>query len=494
MDYCAGSERNLTLVMDLYELTMSYNYFKQGTKDEYVYFDMYYRKNPDNGGFSIFAGLQQLIECVKNLHFSEGDIAYLRSLNKFDEDFFDYLRNFKFTGSIYAVKEGTPVFPNEPLITIRAKFIEAQLIETLLLVTINHQSLIATKAHRIVREAKGRPVMEFGARRAQGYDSATYGARAAYIGGVAGSATVSAGLMFGIPVLGTMAHSFVQSFDSEFEAFKAYALTYPDDCVLLVDTYDTLKSGVPNAIRVAEEVLAPMGKKLKGIRLDSGDIAYLSKRARMMLDVAGLKDTTITASNALDEYLIRSLLDQGAQIDAFGVGENLIVSQSSPVFGGVYKLVALEKDNQIIPKIKISENTEKITNPGYKRVYRLFENETGKAIADVIAFHDEVIDNNKDLTIYHQSNIWKFKTITANTYTVEELQVPIFIDGKCVYPEYTVDEIREYAKKERHRLWDEIFRLEYPHDYYVDLTKSLLDYKLKMLEEHNRKIQEGKNG
>jgi putative nicotinate phosphoribosyltransferase len=447
---------------------------------------MYYRKNPDNGGYSIFAGLQQLIECIDHLHFSEGDIEYLRSLNKFDEEFFDYLRDFHFTGTIYAVKEGTPVFPNEPLVTIRAKFIEAQLIETLLLVTVNHQSLIATKANRIVKEAKGRPVMEFGARRAQGYDSATYGARAAYIGGVAGTATVSAGMMFNIPVVGTMAHSFVQSFDSEYEAFKTYALTYPDDCVLLVDTYDTLKSGVPNAIRIANEVLAPIGKKLKGIRLDSGDIAYLSKKARMMLDVAGLVDTKITASNSLDEYLIRSLLDQGAKIDSFGVGENLIVSKNSPVFGGVYKLVAIEKDNKIISKIKISENVEKITNPGYKKVYRLFENETGKAIGDVIAFHDEKITSDQDLTIYHQSNIWIFKTIFANTYTVEELQVPVFVDGKKVYPEYTLDEIREYSNIQKQRIWDEVFRLEYPHDYYVDLTKNLLDHKIKMLEEKRK--------
>ncbi len=468
MNKHAGSERNLTLVMDLYELTMAYNYFKQGNKDQLVYFDMFYRKNPDNGGFAVFAGLQQLIECIKNLHFSEGDIEYLRSLQKFDEDFLDYLLDFKFTGSIYAMKEGTPVFPNEPLITVKAKFIEAQIIETMLLVTVNHQSLIATKAHRVVQEAKGRPVMEFGARRAQGYDSATYGARAAYIGGVAGTATVSAGEMFDIPVVGTMAHSFVQSFDSEYEAFKAYALTYPDDCVLLVDTYDTLKSGVPHAIEIAKEVLEPMGKKLKGIRLDSGDISYLSKRARAMLDVAGLTYVSISASNSLDEYLIRSLLNQGAQLDSFGVGENLIVSKSSPVFGGVYKLVAIEKNGQIIPKIKISENTEKITNPGYKRVYRLFENETGKAIADLIAFYDEEIDCTKDLTIYHQSDIWKFKTIEANTYTVEELQVPIFEDGKFVYQELSVKEIRDYSMQEKARLWDEIFRLEFPHNYYVE--------------------------
>lgn len=488
MNKHAGSERNLTLVMDLYELTMAYNYFKQGNKDQLVYFDMFYRKNPDNGGFAVFAGLQQLIECIKNLHFSEGDIEYLRSLQKFDEDFLDYLLDFKFTGSIYAMKEGTPVFPNEPLITVKAKFIEAQIIETMLLVTVNHQSLIATKAHRVVQEAKGRPVMEFGARRAQGYDSATYGARAAYIGGVAGTATVSAGEMFDIPVVGTMAHSFVQSFDSEYEAFKAYALTYPDDCVLLVDTYDTLKSGVPHAIEIAKEVLEPMGKKLKGIRLDSGDISYLSKRARAMLDVAGLTYVSISASNSLDEYLIRSLLNQGAQLDSFGVGENLIVSKSSPVFGGVYKLVAIEKNGQIIPKIKISENTEKITNPGYKRVYRLFENETGKAIADLIAFYDEEIDCTKDLTIYHQSDIWKFKTIEANTYTVEELQVPIFEDGKFVYQELSVKEIRDYSMQEKARLWDEIFRLEFPHNYYVDLTKNLLDFKIKMLEERENKM------
>ena len=488
MNKHAGSERNLTLVMDLYELTMAYNYFKQGNKDQLVYFDMFYRKNPDNGGFAVFAGLQQLIECIKNLHFSEGDIEYLRSLQKFDEDFLDYLLDFKFTGSIYAMKEGTPVFPNEPLITVKAKFIEAQIIETMLLVTVNHQSLIATKAHRVVQEAKGRPVMEFGARRAQGYDSATYGARAAYIGGVAGTATVSAGEMFDIPVVGTMAHSFVQSFDSEYEAFKAYALTYPDDCVLLVDTYDTLKSGVPHAIEIAKEVLEPMGKKLKGIRLDSGDISYLSKRARAMLDVAGLTYVSISASNSLDEYLIRSLLNQGAQLDSFGVGENLIVSKSSPVFGGVYKLVAIEKNGQIIPKIKISENTEKITNPGYKRVYRLFENETGKAIADLIAFYDEEIDCTKDLTIYHQSDIWKFKTIEANTYTVEELQVPIFEDGKFVYQELSVKEIRDYSMQEKARLWDEIFRLEFPHNYYVDVRRK---EKIKMAR-FDRKVERTK--
>ncbi len=476
-----SSERNITLIMDFYELTMSYNYFKLGKKDDIVYFDMFFRKNPDQGGMTIFAGLQQLIEAIQDMRFTEGDIEYLRQQNKFDEDFFDYLRNFQFTGTNYSVPEGTPVFPYEPLVTVKAKLIEAQLIETFLLVSINHQSLIATKAHRICQEAKGRAVMEFGARRAQGYDGAHYGARAAYIGGVSGTATVSAGKEFNIPVLGTMAHSFVQSFDTEYEAFEAYAKTYPDACVLLVDTYDTLKSGVPNAIKVAEEVLKPMGKRLAGIRLDSGDIAYLTKKARMMLDVAGYTDCKITVSNALDEYLIRSILEQGAPIDSFGVGENMIVSKSSPVFGGVYKLAAVEKDGHIIPKIKISENTEKITNPGYKKVYRLIERETHKAIADVITFYDEILNENQDLTIYHQSDAWKNKTLYAGTYDIIPLQTLVFDEGQCVYPKYTLDEIRKYSQEQKNLLWDELFRLEYPHIYYVDLTKNLLDYKLKML-------------
>lgn len=481
-----SSERNITLIMDFYELTMSYNYFKLGKGEQIVYFDMFYRKNPDGGGFVIFAGLQQLIEAIKDMRFTDGDIEYLRQLNIFDEDFFEYLKNFSFTGTIYSVPEGTPVFPYEPLVTIKAKLIEAQLIETFLLVTINHQSLIATKTHRVCQEAKGRAVMEFGARRAQGYDGAHYGARAAYIGGVSGTATTSAGKAFDIPVLGTMAHSFVQSFDNEFEAFKAYAEVYPDSCVLLVDTYDTLKSGVPNAIRVAEEILAPLGKRLAGIRLDSGDIAYLTKKARMMLDVAGLSDCKITVSNSLDEYLIRSVLEQGAQIDSFGVGENMIVSKSSPVFGGVYKLAAVEKDGQIIPKIKISENTEKITNPGYKKVYRLIEKETNKAIADVIAFHDEILDENQDLVIYHQSDAWKNKTLLAGTYQIKPLQELVFDEGKCVYPTYSLQEIRDYSFQQKALLWDEVFRLEYPHIYYVDLTKKLLDYKLEMLAKGGR--------
>ncbi len=483
MKYNVNRARNITLVMDFYELTMSYSYFKKGMKDEIVYFDMFYRKNPDNGGVVITAGLQQLIEAVEDMHFSDGDFDYLRSLHIFDEAFLDYLKNFKFTGDIWAVPEGTPVFPYEPLVTVRAPIIEAQLIETFLLVTINHQSLIATKAHRVVQEAKGRPVMEFGARRAQGYDGATYGARAAYIGGASGTATVSAGEMFGIPVLGTMAHSFVQSFDSEYEAFKAYAEIYPDNCILLVDTYDTLKSGIPNAIRVAEEVLIPNGHRLAGIRIDSGDIAYLTKKARAMLDVAGLTDAKISISNSLDEYLIRSVLEQGAKIDSFGVGENMITSKSAPVFGGVYKMAAVEKDGKIIPKIKISENTEKITNPGYKKVYRLIEKETQKALGDIIMFANEKINVNDDLTIYSQFDKWLNKTLPAGEFEYFELQKPVFKDGQCIYPEYTLDEIRENVKKQSALMWDEIFRLEYPHKYYVDLSRKLIDYKLKMLEE-----------
>lgn len=479
-----NSARNVTLVMDFYELTMSYDYFKQGMKDEIVYFDMFYRNNPDNGGVVIVAGLQQLIEAVEDMHFTDGDIEYLRSLQVFDEDFLNYLKTFKFHGDIWAVPEGTPVFPYEPLVTVRAPIMEAQMLETFLLVTINHQSLIATKTHRVVQEAKGRPVMEFGARRAQGYDAATYGARAAYIGGAAGTATVAAGKMFGIPVLGTMAHSFIQSFDTEYEAFKAYAEIYPDNCTLLVDTYDTLKSGIPNAIKVAEDVLIPQGHRLAGIRIDSGDIAYLTKKAREMLDVAGLTDCKISISNSLDEYLIRSVLEQGAQIDSFGVGENMITSKSSPVFGGVYKMCAVEKDGKIIPKIKISENTEKITNPGYKKVYRLIEKETNKALGDIITFADEKINKDEDdLTIYSQLDKWLNKTLPAGEYDYFELQKPVFKNGTCVYPKLTLDEIRENERKQSALMWDEIFRLEYPHKYYVDLSRKLIDYKLKMLEE-----------
>ena len=478
--------RNLTLLTDLYQLTMLNGYFEKNIHEDIVVFDMFFRKNACNGGYTIICGIEQLVEYINNLHFSDEDLEYLKSLGLFSDKFLDFLKDFKFTGDIYAVEEGTIMFPKEPIITVKAPLYQAQLIETALLTIVNFQSLIATKASRVCYAAKGDPVFEFGLRRAQGPDAGTYGARAAVVGGCAGTANVLAGKMFDIPVVGTQAHSWVQKFDNELDSFRAYADVYPDNCLLLVDTYDTLKSGVPNAIEIAKEVLEPMGKKLKGIRLDSGDISYLSKRARAMLDVAGLTYVSISASNSLDEYLIRSLLNQGAQLDSFGVGENLIVSKSSPVFGGVYKLVAIEKDGQIIPKIKISENTEKITNPGYKRVYRLFENETGKAMADLITFHDEVIDSTKDLTIYHQSDVWKFKTIEADTYTVEELQVPIFENGKFVYEKLSVKEIRDYSMKEKARLWDEIFRLEFPHNYYVDLSKKLLDYKIKMLEEKRK--------
>ncbi len=474
-------KRNLTLVMDLYELTMAYNYFQKGLENQVVYFDMYYRKNPDHGGYAIFAGLEQVIECIQNLHFSSEDIDYLRSLNLFDESFLSYLSDFKFTGNIYSVKEGTPVFPNEPLITIEAKVIEAQLIETMILVTINHQTLIATKARRIVNEAKGRPVVELGARRAQGYDGAIYGARAAYIGGVDASATIYAGAAFHIPITGTMAHSFVQLFHDEYEAFSTYAKTYPDQCILLVDTYDVLKSGIPNAIKVAKDVLIPMSKRLKAIRIDSGDIAYLSKKARKMLDEAGLNDCKIIASNSLDEYIIRSLINQGANVDMFGVGENLIVSKSSPVFGGVYKLVALLDGDNVIPKIKISENSEKITNPGYKKLYRLIDKKSNKAIADLLASYDEVIHSSSNIQIFDQTNAWKNKIIEANTCEVCLLQQTIFKNGKLVYQLPSIEQIREYSNQQIGLMWDEIFRLEYPHVYYVDLTKKLLEQKLDLL-------------
>ena len=482
MDLHAGSKRNLTLVMDLYELTMSYNYFKQGNKDEYVYFDMYYRKNPDNGGYAVFAGLEEIIGYIQNLHFEDEDIAYLRSLHKFSEEFLDYLRHFIFTGDIYAIKEGTPVFPNEPLIRVRAKIIEAQLLETAMLLCVNHQTLIATKARRIVKAADGRAIMEFGARRAHNFDSANYGARAAYIGGVAGTATTYAGQKFGMPVLGTMAHSFVQSFDSEYEAFLAYAKTYPESCTVLLDTYNTLKSGLPNAIRVAKEYLEPNGYRMQGVRIDSGDMAYLSKKIRKALDEAGMEDCNIVVSNSLDEYLIQSLIQQGAKINSMGVGENLVCSKSTPVFGGVYKMSSIYENGEMIPKIKVSENIEKVTNPAYKDLYRIYDKESGKALADLMTSHGEVLDPNEDLTIYHQMNSWKNKTIEKGTYTVKNLLEPIFVNGELVYDVPNLKDVRAYSEQEFTTIWDEIQRFEYPQTYYVDLSKKLLDLKLKMLE------------
>lgn len=476
--------RNLSLVMDFYELTMSQCYFNQN-KDQEVVFDLFYRNNPDNGGLCLFCGLEQVIEYVKNLHFEKDDIEYLRSLHQFSEEFLDYLSKVRFTGDIYAIPEGTPVFPHEPLVRVKAPIIEAQLVETALLLALNHQTLIATKARRIVQASEGRAVMEFGARRAHNFDAAIYGARAAYIAGCAGSATTYAGKEYGLPVLGTMAHSFIQSFDSEYDAFLFYAKTYPDQCTLLIDTYSTLKSGIKNAIRVAKEYLEPNGYRLKGVRIDSGDMAYLSKQVRKELDAHGLQDCGIVVSNSLDEYVIESLIhQQGAKIDSFGVGENLICSKNSPVFGGVYKLVAIEKDGKMIPKIKISDNVEKVTNPGLKKVYRIYEKDTGMAQADLMALEHEVLDDQKDLTIYHPMSRWKYKVIQGGTYELRELLVPIFIRGKVVYQCPSLDGIREYSKRELDTIWEEIKRFAYPQEYYVDLTKDLLDLKLKLLNEH----------
>lgn len=478
-------KRNLTMLMDFYELTMANGYFSSGMGDVIVYFDMFYRKNPDGAGFVIVAGLDQVIQYIKDLKFTDEDISYLRSKKIFNEEFLLYLKNFKFTGDIYAIPEGTPVFPNEPLVTVKAKALEAQLLETMILLTINHQSLIATKANRIVRAAKGRPVMEFGARRSQGYDGAIYGARAAYIGGVAGTATTFADEAFGVPALGTMAHSWIQMFESEFDAFKTYAENYPDGCTLLIDTYNVIKSGIPNAIRTAKEILEPMGKKLSGVRIDSGDIAYLSKKCRRMLNEAGLTDCKIVASNSLDEYIITDLIDQGAKIDSFGVGERLITAKSEPVFGGVYKLAAVEKDGVIIPKIKISENAEKVTNPGYKKVWRLSDKNTNNAIADVITMSYEVINDKKPYTIFDEIHVWKKKKLTK--FVAKNLQVPIFLNGECVYESPCLNEIREFCKVEVDRLWNEVKRFSNPHQYYVDLSRELWRCKQEMINEYSYK-------
>ncbi len=467
---------NLSMLCDFYELTMSNGYFKNGFYKKNVYFDLFFRKVPDNGGFAITAGLEQVIEYIKDLHFDENDIEFLKGKGIFDEQFLDYLRNFKFSGDIYAVPEGTPVFPNEPILTVKAPAIEAQLIETFLLLTINHQSLIATKANRIVRAAQGRAVLEFGSRRAQGASGAVDGARAAFIGGCLGTACTLTDELYGVPAGGTMAHSWIQMFDSEYDAFRTYCELYPDNPTLLVDTYNTLKSGIPNAIKVFKEVLLPQGKTDCAIRLDSGDISYLSKKARKMLDEAGLENCKITASNSLDEYLIRDLMMQGAQIDNFGVGERLITSSSSPVFGGVYKLVAVENEiGEIVPKIKVSENTTKITNPHFKKVYRYFDNESGKALADELCLYDEVVDTTKPRTIFDPNATWKTKTITD--FTAKELQVPVFKNGECVYDSPSINEIADYCKEQVSLLWDEVKRFENPHTYYVDLSKKLYEIK-----------------
>lgn len=475
--------RNLTMLCDFYELTMAGGYFKNGIHKRNAYFDVFFRSVPDGGGFAIAAGLEQIVNYIKDLHFSAEDLDYLRSKNLFDEEFLNYLTDFRFTGDIYAVPEGTPVFPYEPILTVRAPAIEAQLIETFLLLQINHQSLIATKANRIVRAAQGRTVLEFGSRRAQGADGAVIGARAAYIGGCAGTACTLTDELYGVPAGGTMAHSWVQMFDSEYEAFEAYCKLYPHSATLLVDTYNTLKSGVPNAIKAFKNILVPQGITDFAIRLDSGDISYLSKKARKMLDDAGLPNCKITASNALDEYLIRDLMMQGAKIDTFGVGERLITAKSSPVFGGVYKLAAVEDENgRIIPKIKISENTAKITNPHFKRLYRFYDRESGKALADELCLRDEVINEHEPHTIFDQNAVWKTKTLTD--YTVRDLQEPIFKNGKLVYELPSLDTIKNYCREQIGTLWDEVKRFENPHTYYVDLSQKLWDEKRRLLKEN----------
>lgn len=473
------SDMNYTLLCDFYELTMANGYFELGKADEISYFDVFYRKVPDGGGFAIAAGLEQVIDYVKKLKFTEEDITYLRSKKLFSEAFLEYLRNFRFTGDIYAVPEGTPIFPGEPIMTIVAPSVEAQFIETYVLLCLNHQSLIATKANRIVRAAQGRPVMEFGARRAQGSDGAILGARAAYIGGCSSTACTITDKMFGIPAVGTMAHSWVQMFDTEYEAFESYCKQYPHNVTLLVDTYDVIKSGVPNAIKAFDNVLKPLGIKNCAIRLDSGDITYLSKKARKMLDEAGYHECKIVVSNSLDEILIRDLILQGARVDLFGVGERLITAKSNPVFGGVYKLVAVEKDGEVIPKIKISENPEKITNPHFKKVYRIFDNETGTAIADQLCVYDETIDESQPLELFDPIQVWKTKTVT--NYTAKELLVPIFKNGECVYESPSIHEMRDYCKAQIMTLWDEVKRFENPHKYYVDLSRKLWGIKQDLL-------------
>ena len=470
--------RNLTMLTDFYELTMANGYFKNGFKDTIAYFDMFFRTIPDGGGYVIMAGVEQLVDYFRNLSFSKEDIDYLRGKG-FSEDFLDYLANFRFACDVWAVPEGTPIFPGEPIVKVKGPVIQAQFVETMVLLTINHQSLIATKANRVVRAAQGRAVMEFGSRRAQGFDGAVYGARAAYIGGCAGTACTISDEMFGTPALGTMAHSWVQLFDSEYDAFKAYAEEYPDACTLLVDTYNVLHSGVPNAIKVFDEVLAPMGKRPKGIRIDSGDIAYLSRKARKMLDDAGYPDCSIVASNSLDEYIIRDMLLQGAKVDSFGVGERLITSSSSPVLGGVYKLCAVEKDGEIIPKIKLSENVQKITTPGNKRVYRLYDRESGKAAADLITLASETVDDSRPYELFDPDFTWKRKTLT--NYTARELLEPLFRKGECVYKERNIEEIKSYCREQIDTLWDEVTRFENPHNYYVDLSQKLWDIKNDLL-------------
>ncbi len=469
-----NNQRNLSMLLDFYELTMANGYIKNNIGEKTSYFEMFFRSVPDNGGFAIMAGLDTLIDYLKNLKFTEDDITYLKSKEIFDEDFLDYLRNFKFVCDVWAVPEGTPIFPNEPLIIVKGPAIQAQMIETMVLICINHQSMIATKANRIVRAADGRPVMEFGSRRAQGFDGAVYGARAAYIGGCSGTACAIADRDLQTPALGTMAHSWVQMFDTELDAFRAYADCYPNSTTLLVDTYNVLKSGVPNAITVFKELREKGGSNF-GIRIDSGDITYLSKKARKMLDEAGLSEVKIVVSNSLDEMIIRDILLQGAKVDSFGVGERLIASASAPVFGGVYKLVATDENGVITPKIKLSENVTKITNPHFKELWRFYDNLTGKSMADVMTEFGEEIDQSKTYEIFDPEFTYKRKTL--ENYTAVKLLKPIFEKGECVYTCPPVHEIRDYCAAQVDTLWDELKRFEYPHKYYVDLSQKLWDIK-----------------
>lgn len=471
---------NLTMLTDFYELTMSNGFFNEGCKDKIAYFDMFFREVPDNGGFAVMAGVEQVIDYIKNLHFGAEEIEYLESKKMFSAEFLEYLKTFRFSCDVWAIPEGTPIFPGEPIVVVRGPAVEAQFLETMILLTVNHQSLIATKANRIVRAAQGRPVMEFGSRRAQGYNAAILGARAAYIGGCVGTACAASDMEYGVPALGTMAHSWVQMFDSEYDAFYAYAKNYPDNCTLLVDTYNVLKSGVPNAIKVFNDYLVPNGYRPKGIRIDSGDITYLSKKCREMLDAAGFPDCGIVASNSLDEYIIRDTLIQGAKIDSFGVGERLITSKSSPVFGGVYKLVAVENGSgEIIPKIKISENVAKITTPGFKQVYRLYSKDTSAAIADVITLADEVIEG-EEYELFDPEHTWKKKRVTD--FYARPLLKQIFKGGELVYENPDLKVLREYCKMEVDGLWEEVKRFENPHKYYVDMSKKLWELKTDMLE------------
>ena len=477
--------RNLTMLMDLYELTMANGIYNSELRDTIAYFDMFFRRVPDQGGFAIMAGLEQLIDYLNGLHFDEEDIAYLRSLKLFSEDFLGYLANFKFSCDVWAVPEGTPIFPHEPIVTVRGPMMQALMVETMLLLNINHQSLIATKANRIVRAAAGRPVMEFGARRAQGADGAYYGARAAIIGGCMGTSDVKTAKDFDVKATGTMAHSWVQMFDDEYLAFKTYAEKYPDSCMLLVDTYNVLKSGIPNAIKVFDEVLAPLGKRPLGIRIDSGDITYITKKARAMLDEAGYSDCKICVSNSLDEYLIRDMIFQGAAVDSYGVGERLITASSEAVFGGVYKLAAIERDGKIIPKIKISENIQKITIPGVKIPWRLYDRKSGKAIADVITLAHEKIDDSEPYEIFDPTYTWKRKVVTD--FVARKLQVKIFERGRQVYESPEVKEISARREQEVDSLWDEVKRFEKPHTYYVDLSQELWDQRNELLNAHTFK-------